>query len=41
MRLQCITEKSFVPVFFKVFIDHSVDNPESGKGKKIIVLEKV
>ena len=32
--LQCIIEKSFVPVFFKVSIDHSVDNPESGKGNK-------
>ena len=41
MRLQYIIEKSFVPVFFKVSIDHSFDNPESGKSKKNIVLEKV
>ena len=41
MRLQYIIEKSFVPVFFKVSIDHSFDNLESGKSKKNIVLEKV
>ena len=41
MRLQYIIEKSFLPVFFKVSIDHSFDNPESGKSKKNIVLEKV
>ena len=41
MRLQYIIEKSFVPVFSKVSIDHSFDNPESGKSKKNIVLEKV
>ena len=41
MHLQYIIEKSFVPGFFKVSIDHSFDNPESGKRKKIIVLEKV
>ena len=41
VHLQYIIEKSFVPVFFKVSIDHSFDNPESGKSKKNIVLEKV
>ena len=40
MRLQYIIEKNFVPVFFKVSTDHSFDNPESVKRKKI-VLEKV
>ena len=40
VRLQCIIEKSFVPVFFKVSIDHSVDKPESGKRNKLLLWKK-